>query len=58
MNRELLDRLNASGELYLTHTVLDGKHTLRFCVAQTRTEERHVAEAWRRIRETARDVSA
>jgi len=58
VNRELLDRLNASGELYLTHTVLDGKHTLRFCVAQTRTEERHVAEAWRRIRETARDVSA
>jgi len=56
MNRELLDRLNRSGDLYLTHTVLDGKHTLRFCVGQTRTEERHVVDAWRRIRETARGL--
>jgi aromatic-L-amino-acid decarboxylase len=57
LNRELLDRLNRSGELYLTHTVLDGKHTLRLCVGQTRTEERHVIDAWRRIQETARDLA-
>ncbi len=55
-NRELLDRLNRSGELYLTHTVLDGKYALRLCVGQTRTEERHVADAWRRIQETAREL--
>jgi len=53
INRELLDRLNRSGELYLTHTVLDGKHVLRLCVGQTRTEERHVSAAWRRIQEEA-----
>ncbi len=55
-NRELLDRLNRSGELYLTHTVLDGRYTLRLCVGQTHTEEEHVVNAWRRIRETARDL--
>ena len=55
-NRELLDRLNRSGELYLTHTVLDGKYTLRLCVGQTHTEEEHVADAWRRIREEARKI--
>ncbi|MDE2295078.1 MAG: aspartate aminotransferase family protein [Gammaproteobacteria bacterium] len=52
-NQRLLDALNASGDLYLTHTKLDGKLTLRLCVGQTRTEERHVAAAWRRIREEA-----
>ena len=56
-NRELLDRLNRSGELYLTHTVLDGRYTLRLCVGQTRTEEEHVVNAWRRIREEARKIA-
>jgi len=55
-NRRLLDRLNQSGRLYLTHTALNGQYTLRFCVGQTHTEERHVARAWQQIRETARDL--
>ncbi|NUM43076.1 MAG: aspartate aminotransferase family protein [Anaerolineales bacterium] len=48
-NRALLDNLNQSGELYLTHTVLDGKFTLRMCIGQTNTEERHVRAAWEKI---------
>jgi aromatic-L-amino-acid decarboxylase len=56
LNRELLERLNRSGELYLTHTVLDGRYALRFCVGQTRTEERHVVDAWNRIQQAARDL--
>jgi len=51
VNRELLDRLNRSGDLYLTHTVLADRYTLRLCIGQTRTEERHVANAWHRIQE-------
>jgi aromatic-L-amino-acid decarboxylase len=53
VNRALLDRLNASGDLYLTHTVLDGKFTLRLCVGQTRTEREHVERAWAQIRRAA-----
>lgn len=52
-NQRLLERLNASGELYLTHTRLKGELTLRFCVGQTHTEARHVEAAWARIQETA-----
>ncbi len=55
-NRRLLDRLNRSGALYLTHTVLNNRFTLRFCVGQTWTEARHVEAAWRRIQETAREI--
>ena len=54
-NRLLMDRLNGSGDLYLTHTKLDGKFTLRFCVGQTNTQARHVEHAWERIlQETAK----
>ena len=52
-NQLLMDRLNSSGDLYLTHTKLDGKLTLRFCVGQTNTQARHVERAWQRIQQEA-----
>ena len=52
-NEELMNRLNRSGDLYLTHTRLSGKYTLRFCVGQTNTEYRHVEQAWQKIQEEA-----
>jgi aromatic-L-amino-acid decarboxylase len=53
VNQQLMDRLNRSGDLYLTHTRLDGKLTLRLSVGQTNTERRHIERAWQRIREFA-----
>ncbi|MBI3645922.1 MAG: aspartate aminotransferase family protein [Acidobacteriales bacterium] len=50
-NQKLMDQLNHSGDLYLTHTRLDGKMTLRLCVGQTHTEARHVERAWQRIQQ-------
>ncbi|HWH68733.1 MAG TPA: pyridoxal-dependent decarboxylase, partial [Candidatus Sulfotelmatobacter sp.] len=55
--RRLLEALNQSGKLYLTHTVLHGRYTLRFCVGQTFTEAEHVRHAWDFIRETARALA-
>jgi aromatic-L-amino-acid decarboxylase len=52
-NEELMNRLNSSGDLYLTHTRLDGRFTLRFCVGQTNTTQRHVEQAWKRIQQEA-----
>ncbi len=49
INRDLLQRLNGSGDLYLTHTMLRGKFTLRICIGQTYTQQRHVDHAWRSI---------
>jgi len=51
VNQKLMDRLNGSGSLFLTHTRLNDKMTLRFCVGQTNTTARHVVAAWRRIQE-------
>jgi aromatic-L-amino-acid decarboxylase len=52
-NRLLMEGLNSSGDLYLTHTKLDGKFTLRLCVGQTNTQARHVERAWERIQQEA-----
>jgi aromatic-L-amino-acid decarboxylase len=52
-NRELVERLNRSGRLYLTHTTLQGRYALRLCVGQTHTESRHVEAAWQAILEAA-----
>ena len=50
-NQALMDALNRSGDLYLTHTKLDNRFTLRLCVGQSNTEARHVEHAWQRIQE-------
>jgi len=49
LNEKLLNALNESGELYLTHTRLNGKFTLRFSIGQTFTERKHVQRAWEKI---------
>ena len=52
-NQTIMDRLNHSGDLYLTHTKLNDRITLRLCVGQTNTQARHVERAWKRIQEEA-----
>jgi aromatic-L-amino-acid decarboxylase len=42
----LLNYINNSGEIYITHTRLNDLFTLRLCVGQTHTDVNHVKEAW------------
>jgi aromatic-L-amino-acid decarboxylase len=42
----VMHRVNASGELYLTHTVVDGRAVLRLAIGSPQTERRHVEAAW------------
>jgi aromatic-L-amino-acid decarboxylase len=53
VNQDIMDRLNRSGDLFLTHTKLNGKLTLRMSIGQTNTQARHVERAWNRIQEEA-----
>jgi aromatic-L-amino-acid decarboxylase len=48
-NQELMDALNRSGDLYLTHTRLQDRLTLRLSVGQANTTAVHVKKAWKRI---------
>jgi aromatic-L-amino-acid decarboxylase len=53
-----MDRLNKSGDLFLTHTKLNGKLTLRLSVGQMHTQERHVRNAWNHIQKEANMLQA
>jgi len=57
VNEAIRDRLNESGELYLTHTVLDGHVTLRMSIGALATQREHVERAWRRIEVVARSLA-
>lgn len=53
LNERLLHELNASGALFLSHTKLRGAFALRLAIGHVRTTDAHLADAWRRIRDTA-----
>jgi aromatic-L-amino-acid/L-tryptophan decarboxylase len=55
-NEALLNSLNASGRLYLTHTKVNGAFTLRLALGGTYTERLHVEAAWAEIQRAATDI--
>jgi aromatic-L-amino-acid decarboxylase len=58
LNKALLDRINGTGKVFLTHTTLSGKFTLRMVIGQRTTRERHVREAWDIIKSISDELLA
>lgn len=56
INETLNHKLNDSGKIYLTHTVIDGIYTLRMVTGQTNVTVGHVENAWNLIKETSRSL--
>ncbi len=56
LNEKLNHLVNDSGKIYLTHTTLKGRYTLRIVTGQTNVEFQHVKKAWDLIRDTARSM--
>jgi len=52
-NEALLQRVNASGEIFISHTKLNGRYVLRLAVGNALTTEEDVRRAWDVIREEA-----
>jgi aromatic-L-amino-acid decarboxylase len=55
-NQQLLHRLNATGELSLTHTRVRGDYALRLAIGAPATQLRHVEAAWRLIQATTTEL--
>jgi aromatic-L-amino-acid/L-tryptophan decarboxylase len=53
LNERILARVNASGEVFLSHTRLREGLALRLAVGNLRTTERHLARAWELLQESA-----
>lgn len=56
-NALLLDRVNATGEIFISHTRLDGRYVLRLAVGHDRTTQNDVARAWDVIRREAAAIT-
>jgi aromatic-L-amino-acid decarboxylase len=53
MNAALMERVNQSGEAFLSHTKLDGRYVIRIAIGNVRTTETHVARTWELLRTAA-----
>ncbi|KAL3715455.1 hypothetical protein ACJRO7_007226 [Eucalyptus globulus] len=58
LNRDLLDTVNSTGKIFISHTVLSGTYILRFAIGAPLTEERHVNEAWKVLQDEASKLLA
>jgi aromatic-L-amino-acid decarboxylase len=56
-NARLMEAINKTGKVYLTHTTLKGKYALRLVVGQRTTQEHHVRAAWELILEKAAELA-
>ena len=56
INKHLLSRINESGEVYLTHTLLSGRYTIRLSVGQRTTTRSDVERALAIIFRAAADL--
>jgi aromatic-L-amino-acid decarboxylase len=57
LNTELLARINATGEVFLSHTRVRGKYALRLAIGNFHTQTRHVERAWQIAQETAASLA-
>jgi aromatic-L-amino-acid/L-tryptophan decarboxylase len=51
INAHLMDTVNASGEVFISHTRLEDRYALRIQISQLRTTENHVRRAWNLLRD-------
>ncbi len=45
-NEAIVERANGTGEIFLSHTKLDGRYVLRLAIGNARTTEADVRRAW------------
>ncbi|MFY9579034.1 MAG: aminotransferase class V-fold PLP-dependent enzyme, partial [Gaiellaceae bacterium] len=53
-NEAILERVNASGEIFISHTRLNGRYVLRLAIGNERTTEDDVRRAWDVLRQASR----
>ncbi|XP_050369994.1 phenylacetaldehyde synthase-like [Argentina anserina] len=53
VNSKLLEAINTSGNLYMTHAVVGGMYVLRCAIGATLTEEKHILMAWKAVQDHA-----
>jgi len=56
VNSAIMERVNANGKAFLSHTKVDGKYMLRLAIGNIRTGRDHITTAWQELREASAAV--
>lgn len=52
LNEDLMNAVNETGQIFISHTKLNGRYTLRLAIGNIRTQENHITQAWALLQET------
>jgi aromatic-L-amino-acid decarboxylase len=58
LNERLLERVNAAGRVYMSHTRLHDRYVLRFAVGHADTNDADVRLAWEELNTFAEELEA
>ncbi len=58
LNERLMEQVNASGEIYISHTKLHGRFTMRCAIGNIRTTEQHIRRLWELLQEGAAQLAS
>ncbi len=56
LNKKLLDKINSSGKVFLSHTLVNGRYVIRFVCGQTNVTDEHIKKAWSVIKTAANQL--
>jgi len=56
LNGDIVERINAGGRAYLTHTRLRGRTVMRIGLGNVLTTDEHLRKGWKIIQETANNL--
>ncbi len=56
LNTLIIERMNATGEVFLSHTKLNGKYTIRCAIGNLATTEKHVVHMWKLLKEKVQQI--
>jgi aromatic-L-amino-acid decarboxylase len=57
LNERLMEQVNRRGRVFLSHTKLGGRYTLRLAIGNIRTEEQHVRMAWDELNHALKEAT-
>ena len=56
INEEIMNTVNRSGKIYISHTKVEDKIVLRLSIGNLRTTEEHIKQAWKLLQESAKTI--
>ena len=58
LNEAIINSVNESGKIFMSHTKVQDRFTLRISIGNIRTEEKHIKDAWELLKEHAKKLDA